>query len=109
MKLRVKEKKNALFYFSPELIQGKAHLCQSIFKGNYLHGDVASVGTSASRLDKPDVGLLTMSEMVEQARNMAEAVDIPVVADGDTGYGNAIYVMRTVREYEKAGVACIQL
>lgn len=78
---------------------------QTGFDAVYMTG----YGTSASRLGKPDVGLLTMSEMVEQARNMAEAVDIPVVADGDTGYGNAINVMRTVREYEKAGVACIQL
>ena len=44
-------------------------------------------GTSASVLGQPDVGLLTMSEMVERARNIAEAVDVPVLADGDTGYG----------------------
>lgn len=66
-------------------------------------------GTSASLLGQPDVGLLTMTEMVERARNMAAAVNIPVIADGDTGYGNAVNVMRAVREYESAGVACIQL
>lgn len=66
-------------------------------------------GQAASHLGKPDVGLLTMSEMVARAANIVEAVNIPVIADGDTGFGNAINVMRTVREYEKAGVAAIQL
>lgn len=66
-------------------------------------------GTSASMLGQPDVGLLTMSEMVLRANHMASAVSVPVVADADTGYGNAVNVMRTVREYEKAGVAAIQL
>jgi len=66
-------------------------------------------GTSASVLGKPDVGLLTMFEMVRNAANIVEAVNIPVIADGDTGYGNAVNVIRTVKEYEKAGVACIQL
>jgi len=66
-------------------------------------------GTSASLLGKPDVGLLSMTEMVDRAGKLAEAVDIPVIADGDTGYGNPINVMRTVREYEKAGVACLQM
>ncbi|WP_371373194.1 oxaloacetate decarboxylase [Sporomusa aerivorans] len=66
-------------------------------------------GQAASHLGKPDVGLLTMSEMVARAANIAEAVNIPVIADADTGFGNAINVMRTVREYEKAGVAAIQL
>ena len=66
-------------------------------------------GQAASHLGTPDVGLLTMSEMVARAACMVEAVNIPVIADGDTGFGNAINVMRTVREYEKAGVAAIQL
>ncbi len=66
-------------------------------------------GQAASHLGRPDVGLLTMSEMVSRAANMVEAVKIPVIADGDTGFGNAVNVMRTVREYEKAGVAAIQL
>lgn len=75
------------------------------FEAIYMTG----YGTSASLLGKPDVGLLTMTEMVQRASNMADAVGIPVIADGDTGYGNAVNVMRIVREYEKAGVACIQL
>lgn len=66
-------------------------------------------GQAASHLGKPDVGLLTMSEMVARASNIVEAVAIPVIADADTGFGNAINVMRTVREYEKVGVAGIQL
>ena len=66
-------------------------------------------GQSASHLGKPDVGLMTMSEMVARAANMVECAGGPVVADADTGFGNAVNVMRTVREYEKAGVAVIQL
>ena len=66
-------------------------------------------GQSASHLGKPDVGLMTMSEMVMRAGNMVEAAGVPVIADADTGFGNAVNVMRTVREYEKAGVAVIQL
>jgi len=57
----------------------------------------------------PDVGLTTMTEMVRRARQMAGAIDVPLVADGDTGYGNAINVRRTVDEYERAGVDAIQL
>jgi len=57
----------------------------------------------------PDVGLLTMSEMTMMARFMAQAVDIPVICDADTGYGNAINVIRTVREYELTGVAGIHI
>ncbi|MHA1482909.1 MAG: isocitrate lyase/PEP mutase family protein [Candidatus Heimdallarchaeaceae archaeon] len=75
------------------------------FEAIYMTG----YGTVASMMGKPDVGLLTMTEMVHRASNMAEAVNIPVIADADTGYGNAANVMRTVREYEKAGIACIQL
>lgn len=66
-------------------------------------------GTSASRLGRPDVGLLTMSEMVDNARCIARAVQLPVIADADTGYGNAINVVRTVQEFEQAGVAAIHL
>lgn len=66
-------------------------------------------GQSASHLGKPDVGLMTMTEMVTRAANMVECAGVPVIADADTGFGNAVNVMRTVREYEKAGVAVIQL
>jgi len=66
-------------------------------------------GTSAAMFGLPDIGLLTMTEMVDNAARIADAVDIPIIADADTGYGNPINVVRTVREYEKAGVAAIQI
>jgi 2,3-dimethylmalate lyase len=66
-------------------------------------------GTAASRLGRPDVGLLTLTEMVDNAHRIAEAVEIPVIADADTGYGSPVNVIRTVREYEDAGVAAIHL
>src|SRR5665648_534938 len=75
------------------------------FKAVYMTG----YGQAASHLGTADVGLMTMSEMLARANNFASAVDIPVIADGDTGFGNAINVMRTVRQYEMAGVAAIQL
>ena len=65
-------------------------------------------GTAAER-GYPDVGLVTQTEMVENARRIARAASIPVICDADQGYGNAINVMRTVREYEAAGVAGIHL
>src|SRR5690348_4050836 len=75
------------------------------FDAAYMTG----FGTAASRLGRPDIGLLTLSEMVDNARRIAQAVDVPVIADADTGYGNPINVIRTVREYEAAGVAAIHL
>jgi len=60
---------------------------------------------SATILGKPDVSLLTLTEMVSYTRQIVEAVDIPVFADGDTGHGNVMNVQRTVREFERAGVA----
>jgi carboxyvinyl-carboxyphosphonate phosphorylmutase len=66
-------------------------------------------GASASLLGQPDIGLLSMSEMADQARRMAAAIDIPILADADTGYGGVLNVVRTVREYENAGIAAIQM
>ncbi len=66
-------------------------------------------GIAASLLAKPDIGLLTLTEMVNQTRNITEAISIPVMADADTGFGNAINVMRTVREFEMAGAAGMNL
>jgi 2,3-dimethylmalate lyase len=66
-------------------------------------------GSAASRLGRPDVGLMSLPEMVDNAHRIADAVDIPVIADADTGYGNPINVIRTVREYEAAGVSAIHL
>jgi len=66
-------------------------------------------GASASVLGQPDIGLMTMTEMVAQAKNMAAAIGIPLIADGDTGYGGVHNVVRIVREYEQAGITAIQL
>jgi carboxyvinyl-carboxyphosphonate phosphorylmutase len=66
-------------------------------------------GASASLLGQPDIGLLSVAEMADQARRIVSAVSVPVVADADTGYGNALNVERTVALYEQAGVAGIQL
>src|SRR5712671_6537603 len=66
-------------------------------------------GTSAALLGRPDVGLLTMTEMAGNAGRIAACVDIPVIADADTGYGNPLNVMRTVALYEAAGVAGIHI
>jgi len=66
-------------------------------------------GSAASLLGRPDVGLLGMSEMVDNARRIAGAVAVPVIADADTGYGNPITLIRTVHEYENAGVAAIHI
>lgn len=69
----------------------------AIFSGGYAN--------SAALLGRPDVGLLTLSEMVDCASRIVDATTIPVFADGDTGYGNTTNVARTVSLYEKAGVA----
>ncbi len=66
-------------------------------------------GTSAGLLGRPDVGLLSAAEMVENARRITAAVSVPVIADADTGYGNPLNVMRTVEMYEAAGVAGIHI
>ena len=75
------------------------------FPAVYLTG----YGVSASVLGKPDIGLLTMTEIVTQARNMAAAVEIPLIADADNGYGGVLNVIRTIQEYEQAGIAGIQI
>jgi len=66
-------------------------------------------GTAASYLGRPDVGLLGMHEMVDNARRIVAAVGVPVVADADTGYGNPVNVIRTVQAYEDAGVAALHI
>ena len=78
---------------------------QAGFPAVYMTG----FGTSASRLGRPDVGLVTMNEMADHARRIVEAVEVPVIADADTGYGNPINVIRTVQEYERAGVAGLHI
>lgn len=66
---------------------------------------VSGHATSATILGKPDLSLITLKEMVTHTRNICEAVDIPVLVDGDTGHGNVLNVIRTVKEFEKAGSA----
>ena len=77
---------------------------QAGFPAVYMTG----AGTSVSR-GYPDFGLLTMSEMVENAARIVGAVAVPVIADADTGYGNELNVFRTVQEYERRGVAAIHI
>jgi carboxyvinyl-carboxyphosphonate phosphorylmutase len=66
-------------------------------------------GTSAGLLGRPDVGLLSLAEMVDNARRIVQAVDVPIIADADTGYGNALNVRRTIQSYENAGVAGVHI
>tara|TARA_B100000676_G_scaffold75998_1_gene75571 strand:+ start:10378 stop:11241 length:864 start_codon:yes stop_codon:yes gene_type:complete len=75
------------------------------FEALYMTG----AGISHSTLAMPDLGLTTMTEMVQRATLLADASELPLICDADTGYGNALNVMRTVREYERAGVAGIHI
>lgn len=75
------------------------------FEAMYMTG----AGVSHSTLAMPDLGLTTMTEMVHRATQLADASELPLICDADTGYGNALNVMRTVREYERAGVAGIHI
>ncbi|MDL2314606.1 isocitrate lyase/phosphoenolpyruvate mutase family protein, partial [Desulfovibrio sp. OttesenSCG-928-C14] len=75
------------------------------FEAIYMTG----YGQAASHLGRPDVGLICYSEMLARAEAMAEATPLPVIADADTGFGNAVNMIRTVRGYQKAGVAAIQI
>ena len=74
------------------------------FEAVYMTG----FGTAAAR-GFPDLGLLTMSEMVENVRTIARSVQIPLICDADTGYGNPVNVWRTVNEYERAGAAALHI
>jgi 2-methylisocitrate lyase-like PEP mutase family enzyme len=70
---------------------------------------MTGAGTAASRIGHPDIGLTTFTEMVSNAAMIAECTSLPVIADADTGYGNPLNMIRTVREYERAGVAAIHI
>ena len=85
--------------FSARLIEAAG--LETVFLGGF--------GASASLLGLPDVGFITVSEMADAVRRMAMRVNIPVVADGDTGHGDLHNVVRTVREFERAGTAGILL
>ena len=77
---------------------------QAGFNAIYMSG-----GSTSSAHGYPDYGLLTMSEMVENASRIADAVDVPVISDADNGYGNELNVYRTIRAFEKAGVAGVHI
>ena len=85
--------------FSAKLIEAAG------FEAVYMSG----FGTAASMFGLADIGFLTMTEMVANAKRIANAVKVPVIADADTGYGNHLNVFRTVREYQLAGIAAIQI
>ena len=75
------------------------------FDAIYMTG----AGTSASRLGMPDVGLLSMNEMADNAARIADASGLPLLADADTGWGGPLNVRRTVQAYERAGVAGLHI
>ena len=70
---------------------------------------MSGFAVSAARLALPDTGLISYSEMLDQGRNILDAVSIPVIGDGDTGYGNPVNVRRTVQGYARSGFACIMI
>ena len=78
---------------------------QAGFPAVYMTG----YGTAASRLGLPDLGFAGLAEMADHARNLAAVLDVPLIADADTGYGNALNVRRTVQMYEAAGVAALHI
>ena len=75
------------------------------FPAVYMTG----AGTSVAQLGHPDLGLASMTEMVTNAASLADILDVPLIADADTGYGGVLNVRRTVRQYERAGVAAIHI
>ncbi|OOZ37879.1 isocitrate lyase/PEP mutase family protein [Solemya velesiana gill symbiont] len=85
--------------FSAKLIE------QAGFPLTFMSG----FAVSAARLGLPDTGLISAGEMVDQGRNICSAVEIPVIGDGDTGYGNPMNVRCTVKSYAEAGFACIMI
>ncbi|MQA85267.1 MAG: carboxyvinyl-carboxyphosphonate phosphorylmutase [Streptosporangiales bacterium] len=94
-------------FCAPGVYDGlSAHLVEKAgFKAAYMTG----AGTAASLIGKPDLGLTTLTEMAGHVGRLASAIDIPLIADADTGYGNALHVYRTIKEYERAGAAALHL
>jgi len=80
-----------------------------IQKAGFKATQCSGYGFAASLLGKPDCGLMTFTEVVNHTRNIVNSVDIPVMADGDTGYGNVVNVVRTVQEFEACGCAGVNL
>lgn len=98
--------KGEMFYV-PGVYDGlSAHLVENAgFKAAYMTG----AGTAASLIGKPDLGLTTLTEMAGHVGRLASSIDIPLIADADTGYGNALHTYRTVEEYERAGVSALHI
>jgi carboxyvinyl-carboxyphosphonate phosphorylmutase len=86
-----------------------ALVAKIIEKVDYQAVYMTGYGTSSAIIGKPDAGFATMSEMVLNAKYIANSVNIPVISDADTGYGNAVSVTRTIREFEQAGVVGVHL
>jgi 2-methylisocitrate lyase-like PEP mutase family enzyme len=86
-----------------------AHSARLIERAGFALTFMSGFAVSASRIGQPDTGLISYGEMLDQGRNICGAVKIPVIGDGDTGYGNAINVKRTVDGYARAGFACAMI
>lgn len=96
---------------NPLLVPGATHafMAKLIQDAGYEALYVSGAGTAATIFGLPDVGLMTMTELVENVSRINDATDIAIFADADQGFGNAVNVVRTVREYEKAGAGAIQI
>lgn len=79
-------------------------------QAGFAVGFMSGSHVAATRLGVPDTGLISFGEMVDQLRNICAAVPgVPMIGDGDTGYGNAVNVRRTIAEYARAGAACVMI
>jgi 2-methylisocitrate lyase-like PEP mutase family enzyme len=104
LKARLKRKSILVVPAAFDMVSAKI-IEKAGFEALYLSG----FGQSASHLGLPDAGLMTLTEVVERVHHMATAVNLPLLADGDTGYGGIVNVRRTVQEFEWAGASAIQL
>ncbi len=86
-----------------------AYLARCVERAGFEAVYMTGAGVSQSRLGVPDLGLLSFTEMLDQAGRIADAVELPLIADADTGYGNAMNVARTIRAYERAGVSACHI
>jgi 2-methylisocitrate lyase-like PEP mutase family enzyme len=86
-----------------------AHSARLIERAGFELTFMSGFAVSAARLGLPDTGLISYGEMLDQGRNICAAVEIPVIGDADTGYGNALNVKRTVKGYAAAGFACAMI
>lgn len=100
------------------LAQDKLHVMPCCFdalsaklieQGGFGLSFMSGFATSASRIGEPDLGLMSYTEVVDSARNICDATTIPLIGDGDTGYGNAMNVRRTVRGFARAGCAAVMI